>query len=58
MKIGNIRATGIVKSVNVNWKGPVSSLVSGGTYKNAEVSIQFVEVREAALGSISIKGGA
>lgn len=57
IKLGAINAQGIINSVSINWKGPLSNLISGGTYRGADVSISFTEVREAAKGTFEIRNG-
>lgn len=58
LKIGNIKAKGIVTSVSVNWKGPLSNILAGGCFSRADVTIQFKEVSNTVKGAINIKGGA
>lgn len=55
LKLANIKASGIITSVNVNWNGPLSSAIYGGTYSRADVSIQFKEVSNTVKGSITVK---
>lgn len=56
LKIANIKAKGIVTSVSVNWNGPLSSAISGGTYSRADITIQFKEIANTVKGAINIKG--
>jgi len=58
LRIGSIKLKGIVTSVTVSWKGPLSNIVAGGCYSRADVSIQFKEVSNVVKGAIDIKGGA
>ena len=55
--LGNIKLKGIVTSVSVNWKGPLSAIMSGGVYSRADISLQFKEVANTVKGAINIKSG-
>lgn len=57
LKLANIKAKGIVTSVSVNWNGPLSNAIAGGTYSRADISIQFKEISNAVKGAIDIKNG-
>lgn len=58
LRVGNIKMKGIVTSVSVNWKGPLSNIVAGGCFSRADVTLQFKEVSNTVKGAIDIKGGA
>lgn len=58
LKIGNIKMKGILTSVSVNWKGPLSNIILGGSFTRADVTLQFREVSNTVRGAIDIKGGA
>lgn len=56
-KIGNVKISGIVSSVSVTWKGPLSSVVAGGCFSRADVQISIKEVRATVRGASYIKNG-
>lgn len=58
LRIGNIKLKGIVTSVTVNWKGPLSNIIAGGSFTRADISVQFKEVSNVVKGAIDIKEGA
>lgn len=58
LRLGNIYLKGIVTSVSINWKGPLSNIVAGGCFSRADISLQFKEVSNTVKGSITIKDGA
>lgn len=58
LKLGNIYLKGIVTSVSVQWKGPLSNIIAGGCFTRADISIQFKEVSNTVKGAVQIKGGA
>ena len=57
LNIGNIKLKGIVTSVSVNWKGPLSNILAEGCFSRADIAIQFKEVSNVVKGSITIKNG-
>lgn len=57
LRIGNIKLKGIVTSVSVSWKGPLSNVLMGGCYSRADISLQFKEISNTVKGAIDIKGG-
>ena len=57
LKIGNIQLKGIVTSVSITWRGPLSSIVAGGTFSRADISLQFKEISNTVKGAITIKDG-
>lgn len=57
LKLGNIKLKGIVTSVSISWKGPLSNIIAGGCFSRADITVQFKEVSNVVKGAIQIKGG-